>query len=100
MIFNFLDDDDLASQSMASNRSEESKLGFNMCECGFEGIAIKVAKRSSNQDEYPQELASGIWSANSILLFYYYQSHNRISSDRNTILSNSRLIHILQKIAF
>ena len=45
---------------MASNRSEESKLGFNMCECGFEGIAIKVAKRSSNQDEYPQELASGI----------------------------------------
>ena len=63
----FLDDDDLASQSMASNRSEESKLGFNMCECGFEGIAIKVAKRSSNQDEYPQELASGtIWSVNSI----------------------------------
>ena len=51
---------------MASNRSEESKLGFNMCECGFEGIAIKVAKRSSNQDEYPQELASGILSVNSI----------------------------------
>ena len=62
----FLDDDDLASQSMAANRSEESKLGFNMCECGFEGIAIKVAKRSSNQDEYPQELASGILSVNSI----------------------------------
>ena len=26
-----------------------------MCECGFEGIAIKVAKRSSNQEECPQE---------------------------------------------
>ena len=64
IICNYLDDDDLASQSMASNRSEESKLGFNMCECGFEGIAIKVAKRSSNQDEYPQELASGILSVN------------------------------------
>ena len=28
-----------------------------MCECGFEGIAIKVAKRSSNQEECPQESA-------------------------------------------
>ena len=36
-------------------KSEESKLGFNMCECGFEGIAIKVAKRSSNQEECPRE---------------------------------------------
>jgi hypothetical protein len=33
------------------SKSEESKLGFNMCECGFEGISIKVAKRSSNQVE-------------------------------------------------
>ena len=33
------------------SRNEESKLGFNMCECGFEGISIKVAKRSSNQLE-------------------------------------------------
>ena len=55
----FLDDEDNLSQT-TSNRSEESKLGFNMCECGFEGIAIKVAKRSSNQDECPHELASGI----------------------------------------
>ena len=30
----------------------------------------------------------------------FYQSHNRISSDRNTILSNSRLIHKLQKMTF
>ena len=55
----FLDDEENLSQT-TSNRSEESKLGFNMCECGFEGIAIKVAKRSSNQDECPHELASGI----------------------------------------
>jgi len=32
-------------------KTEDSKLGFNMCECGFEGISIKVAKRSSNQVE-------------------------------------------------
>ena len=25
-------------------------LGYNMCECGFEGISLKVAKRSCNQD--------------------------------------------------
>ena len=30
--------------------NEQVKLGFNMCECGFEGISVKVAKRSSNQD--------------------------------------------------
>ena len=40
----------LLSDSLRS-RNEESKLGFNMCECGFEGISIKVAKRSSNQVE-------------------------------------------------
>ena len=44
-------EDDTASLLSDSfrSRNEESKLGFNMCECGFEGINIKVAKRSSNQ---------------------------------------------------
>jgi hypothetical protein len=28
----------------------ESTLGYNMCECGLEGISLKVAKRSCNQD--------------------------------------------------
>jgi hypothetical protein len=51
----FSDDDDSTLGDF--HRSEESKLGFNMCECGFEGIAIKVAKRSSNQEECPQESA-------------------------------------------
>ena len=46
------DDEPLLNQF---TRNEECKLGFNMCECGFEGIAIKVAKRSSNQEECPQE---------------------------------------------
>ena len=41
-------------QTNASRRSEESKLGFNMCECGFEGINVKIAKRSSNQMECPE----------------------------------------------
>ena len=27
---------------------------FNMCECGFEGISVKVANLSSNQDECPE----------------------------------------------
>ena len=53
--FRFTDDED--SSKGQNHRSEESKLGFNMCECGFEGIAIKVAKRSSNQEECPQESA-------------------------------------------
>ena len=47
-----LEDQD-QDQEKLSLKSEESKLGFNMCECGFEGIAIKVAKRSSNQEECP-----------------------------------------------
>jgi hypothetical protein len=41
----------LLDSNVLKMRSEESKLGFNMCECGFEGISIKVAKRSSNQIE-------------------------------------------------
>ena len=45
------DESNLLGETLKSSRSEESKLGFNMCECGFEGINIKVAKRSSNQVE-------------------------------------------------
>ncbi len=29
---------------------ENAKIGYNMCECGFEGISLKIAKRSCNQD--------------------------------------------------
>ena len=32
------------------NKEIDARLGYNMCECGFEGISLKVAKRSSNQD--------------------------------------------------
>ena len=35
-------------------KNEDARLGFNMCECGFEGINVKVAKRSSNQEEIPE----------------------------------------------
>ncbi|XP_040563283.1 bridge-like lipid transfer protein family member 1 [Lepeophtheirus salmonis] len=31
-------------------QGQNTRLGFNMCECGFEGISIQVAKRSSNRD--------------------------------------------------
>ena len=34
-----------------SAANEDSKLGFNMCECGFEGVSVKIARRSSNQEE-------------------------------------------------
>jgi hypothetical protein len=33
-----------------SGKDVETTLGYNMCECGFEGISIKVAKRSGNQE--------------------------------------------------
>ena len=32
---------------------EDTRLGFNMGECGFEGISVKFARRSSNQGEKP-----------------------------------------------
>ena len=32
-------------------------LGYNMCECGFEGISLKVAKRSCNQDSGSAEVS-------------------------------------------
>ena len=35
----------------AGKTIEDAKLGFNMCECGFEGISVKIAKRSSNHEE-------------------------------------------------
>ena len=30
---------------------DSSLLGYNMCECGFEGISLKVAKRSCNNQD-------------------------------------------------
>ncbi len=33
----------------------DPKMGYNMCECGFEGISLKVAKRSCNQEEAADE---------------------------------------------
>ena len=33
-----------------SGDRDRTVLGYNMCECGFEGISLKVAKRSCNQD--------------------------------------------------
>lgn len=35
--------------SGSKGRDHDARLGYNMAECGFEGISIKVAKRSSNQ---------------------------------------------------
>jgi len=32
-------------------KTADLRLGYNMCECGFEGIRLKVAKRSCNQDD-------------------------------------------------
>ena len=41
-----VDDEDSSCRSyQARSANEESKLGFNMCECGFEGVSVKIARR-------------------------------------------------------
>ncbi len=37
--------------ALQQQETTDAKMGYNMCECGFEGINIKVAKRSCNQEE-------------------------------------------------
>ena len=44
----------LMNDSEGITKNEDARLGFNMCECGFEGISVKVAKRSSNQEDLPE----------------------------------------------
>ena len=44
----------LLNDSDLGAKNEDARLGFNMCECGFEGINVKVAKRSSNQEDIPE----------------------------------------------
>ncbi len=40
------------SATLGSKKLEtDPRMGYNMCECGFEGISLKVAKRSCNQEE-------------------------------------------------
>ena len=44
-------DGTLTGSSRGGGRdNSETTLGYNMCECGLEGISLKVAKRSCNQD--------------------------------------------------
>eukprot|EP00095_Tigriopus_kingsejongensis_P008238 maker-scaffold230_size244653-snap-gene-0.11 protein:Tk08238 transcript:maker-scaffold230_size244653-snap-gene-0.11-mRNA-1 annotation:"PREDICTED: uncharacterized protein KIAA1109-like isoform X7" len=42
-----IDDPD---STLKRKRESELKMGYNMCECGLEGLGLKVAKRSSNQE--------------------------------------------------
>lgn len=44
--------------SIKRKRESELKMGYNMCECGLEGLSLKVAKRSSHQGDAGQTDAS------------------------------------------
>lgn len=46
-------------QKAMNNKEVDARLGYNMCECGFEGISLKVAKRSSNQDSQAEAEGEG-----------------------------------------